>query len=140
MRGAIVFRPAVLLALGAAVGFSTGCVRRTLRITSEPTNALVLLNDQEVGRTDVSTDFLWYGDYDVVIRKDGWQTLQTGWTLKPPWYQVPPFDFIFEVLWPGRLHDVRERHFVLQPQELPTSEEVIQRAVETRDAALSPGG
>ncbi len=117
-----------------------GCVRRTMRITSEPPNALVFLNDQEVGRTEVATDFLWYGDYDVVLRKEGYETLKTNWEVKPPWYQVPPLDFFFEVCWPGRLHDVQARHFVLDAQKLPTSEQAIDRAIETRDAALAPGG
>ena len=44
-------------------GFSaTACVRRTMIITTEPPQALVFLNDQEVGRSEVTTDFLWYGD------------------------------------------------------------------------------
>ena len=116
-----------------------GCVRRTIRITTEPPNALVFLNDQEIGRSEVSTDFLWYGDYDVIIRKEGHETLHTNWEIKPPWYQIIPLDFFAEVLWPGQIHDVRERHFVLQPQELPTTEELIERAEETRSRALNQG-
>ena len=84
----------------------------------------------------MTTDFLWYGDYDVVIRKEGYETLQTHWQIKPPWYQVLPLDFFAEVLWPGHLHDVHSRHFVLKSQELPTSEEVIERAMETHEQAL----
>lgn len=114
----------------------TGCVRRTLTITTEPPQARVFLNDQEIGRSEVSTDFLWYGDYDVVIRKEGYQTLQTNWTVTPPWYQWIPFDFFTEVLWPGWIHDQHARHFVLEPATTPTEEEVIERAEELRDAAL----
>ena len=110
-----------------------------MRITSEPPGALVFLNDQEIGRTEVTTDFLWYGDYDVVIRQEGYTTLKTHWNVKPPWYQIPPLDFFAEVLWPGHLHDTHSAHFVLEPQELPTAEELIGRAMETRDAALHPG-
>ena len=128
-------RAIVLLTVGAVV-CSTGCVRRTITITTEPPNARVFLNDQEVGRSAVSTDFLWYGDYDVTIRKEGYETLQTNWTLKPPWYEYIPLDFFAEVLWPGQLHDVRSRHFVLETGKTPTQEEVISRAVETRDRAL----
>lgn len=115
------------------------CVRRTLTITTEPPNALVFLNDQEIGRSEVTTDFLWYGDYDLVIRQEGYETLSTSWDVKPPWHQIPPLDFFLEVLWPGRIHDARSRHFVLQTQELPSSEIVIERASDTRDAALHPG-
>jgi hypothetical protein len=127
-----------MLMLGAAIFIVTApaCVRRTITITTEPPNALVFLNDQEIGRSKVSTDFLWYGDYDVVIRKEGYETLQTGWEVKAPWYQVVPVDFFAEVLWPGQLHDVHSRHFVLDPQVLPTSQELVERALQTRQQAL----
>jgi len=115
-----------------------GCVRRTITITTEPPAALVYLNDQEIGRSAVTTDFLWYGDYDVIIRKEGYKTLKTNWDIKPPWYQVIPIDFVAEVLWPGYLHDEHARHFTLEPAELPTQEELIERALETRKRALDP--
>jgi len=131
-------------ALGLALSLtllagSAACVRRTIKITTEPPNARVFLNDQEVGRSEVTTDFLWYGDYDVTIRKEGFTTLQTNWEIKPPWYEWIPFDFFAEVLWPGQLHDQHEQHFVLQPAESPTQEELLQRATEMRDQALGTG-
>ena len=112
------------------------CVRRTIKITTEPPNARVFLNDQEIGRSEVTTDFLWYGDYDVTIRKDGYETLHTNWTIKAPWYQWVPFDFFSEVLWPGQLHDTHARHFALEPAKTPSQEELVDRAVETRERAL----
>ena len=130
--------PALLVvALALAVGL-TGCVRRTLRITTEPPNALVFLNDQEIGRSAVSTDFIWYGDYDLIIRKEGYKTLKTHWEVKPPWYQIMPIDFFAEVLWPGQIHDIHTRHLVLEPAEAPAREELIERAMETQRQALSP--
>jgi len=115
---------------------SAGCVRRTISITTEPPNARVFLNDQEVGRSPATTDFLWYGDYGVPIRKEGYETLETNWVIKPPWYQQFPLDFFSEVLWPGQLHDNHSQHFVLETAKIPTQEELIGRAVETRDRAL----
>ena len=115
---------------------SVGCVRRTISITTEPSNALVFLNDEEIGRSEVATDFLFYGDYDVIIRKEGYETLKTHWEIRPPWYQLVPFDFFAEVLWPGHLHDAHSRHFVLEEQELPTPEELLERAGEVRKHAL----
>ena len=113
-----------------------GCVRRTMTITTEPPGAMVFLNDQEIGRSEVTTDFLWYGDYGVTLRKKGYETLKTHWEVKPPWYQYMPIDFFAEVLWPGHIHDTRDAHFVLQPKQLPTSEELVSRAAETRERAL----
>ena len=125
-----------IVLLIAGVVCSSACVRRTISITTEPPNARVFLNDQEVGRSTVTTDFLWYGDYGVTIRKEGYETLQTNWTIQPPWYQHIPLDFFTEVLWPGHLHDTHSRHFVLEPAKVPTQEELLGRAAETRDRAL----
>jgi hypothetical protein len=128
---------AAVLAVAIMICVSVlGCVRRTMTITTDPPQARVFLNDQEIGRSEVSTDFLWYGDYDVVIRKEGYQTLQTNWTIEPPWYQWIPFDFFAEVLWPGWVHDLRTQHFALTPATAPTEEEVIERAEGVRQDAL----
>ena len=115
---------------------SAGCVRRTLTITTEPQGATVFLNDEEIGPTPVSRDFTWYGDYDVIIRKDGFKTLQTHLDLKAPWYQYPPIDFFVEVLWPEEIHDERFASYTLQPAEPIDVETVITRAKELRARAL----
>lgn len=128
-------RVRIMVMMLVVVAVSGGCVRRTMKITTEPPNALVFLNDQEVGRSEVSVDFLWYGDYDVVVRKEGYETLKTHWEVKAPWYQEIPFDFFAEVLWPGNIHDVREKHFVLEAQTLPTPEELTERATGLRTEA-----
>lgn len=126
------------LFLVLTLSLSSGCVRRTIRISTEPSQALVYLNDQEIGRSEVSTEFVWYGDYDVVVRKEGYETLKTNWKITPPWYQWMPLDFFFEVLWPGEIHDVRTNHFVLTETTSPDAEELIQRAEGTREQALNP--
>lgn len=118
---------------------NSACIRRTITITTEPPNARVYLNDQEIGRSQVSTDFLWYGDYDVVIRKEGYKTVETHWQIDAPWYQIVPLDFFVEVLWPWEVHDRRSRHFDLEAQEIPTAEEVVDRAEETREKAYQAG-
>jgi PEGA domain len=129
--------PRAIIVMVTVLGLLTpACVRRTINITTEPPNARVFLNDQEVGRSAVTTDFLWYGDYGVTIRKEGFETLETNWVIKPPWYQRIPLDFFTEVLWPGQLHDTHSRHFILEPAKIPTQEELIGRAGETRDRAL----
>jgi len=127
-----------VVAVVSVLACAGGCVRRTLRITTEPTNALVFLNDQEVGRSELTTDFLWYGDYDVVIRKEGYETLTTHWDVKPPWYQRMPIDFVAEVLWPAWIHDVHTEHFILQAAEPANPQELIERALSTRAEALNP--
>ncbi len=122
-----------------AAASASGCVRRTITISTDPPHALVYLNDREVGRSTVSTDFLWYGDYDVIIRKEGYKTLKTHWKVDPPWYQWMPIDFFAEVLWPGRIHDHRHRHFVLEPAEYPSREELLQHAEDMRNRTFDAG-
>ena len=114
-----------------------GCVRRTLTIRTEPAGALVCLNDEEVGRSPVTTDFLWYGDYDIIIRRDGCRTLHTHAEIAAPWYQVPPIDFFAEVFYPGKIHDARFLHYTLGPEQPPGREELIERAEAIRRDAFS---
>ncbi|MFH0982560.1 MAG: PEGA domain-containing protein, partial [Planctomycetota bacterium] len=109
----------------------------TLTIQTAPDGALVYLNDEEVGRSPVSTDFLWYGDYDIVIRKEGHQPLLTHERLRPPWYEVPPIDFFAEVLYPGKIHDQRFLSYTLEPEQLPGREELLERAEDLRRTTLS---
>jgi len=125
--------------LNSALLAPTGCVRRTMTIKTDPPNARVFLNDQEIGRSEVSTDFLWYGDYDVVIRKEGYETLKTHWQIDPPWYEHVPLDFFAEVLWPGQIHDQHKTHFSLHESQTPPVEEVVKRAEELREKVTEPG-
>src|SRR4051812_4161464 len=63
-----------------------GCVERELVVESAPDGALVYMNDQEVGRTPIRRDFQWYGTYDVVVRKEGYETLRAQTpVIAPPW-------------------------------------------------------
>ncbi|MGD1277625.1 MAG: PEGA domain-containing protein [Tepidisphaeraceae bacterium] len=91
-----------------------GCIERTLSVQSSPPGALVYLNDQEVGRTPVQRDFLWYGTYDVTLRKDGYESLKTRATLFPPIYQWLGLDLIAEIL-PISFKDHQTRVYTLRP-------------------------
>ncbi len=130
------FLAARLVAISGALAVilpAVGCVRRTLTIETEPQGALVHLNDVEVGVSPVSTDFVWYGDYDVVVRKEGYQTRHTHWDVKPPWYQIPPIDFFADVLYPGRIHDQRRLELKLEPWSEPEQDQLLGRAREMRE-------
>lgn len=130
------------VSLVAVLGLTVqaGCVRRTLTIETDPQGAIVTLNDEEIGPTPVSRDFLWYGDYDVVLRKKGYATVHDHVVLYAPWYQVPPFDFIADVLWPGLIHDQRHASFKLEPWDPPSHDEVVERAMDLREKVLTAQG
>lgn len=122
----------LLLVLSVSTCLLSGCVRRTVKINTDPQGALLWLNDREIGRSPASMDFTWYGDYSLVARKDGFETLDTHFRVKRPWYQAPGIDFFAEVLYPKKLHDVHERSFTLTPATQPTDEELMDRSEEFR--------
>ena len=104
-----------------------GCVERQLTINTEPQDAMIVLNDEEIGTSPVTVSFEWYGDYNVRVSKEGFETLKTHRELKGPWYDGFPFDF-FAMLNPERKVDSYEWTFELAPQQEPDREELIQRA------------
>lgn len=125
-----------LLTTLTGLAMLTGCVRRTMTITTDPQDARVFLNDEPLGSSPVSVDFTWYGDYDVVIRKEGYETLQTHHRLSPPWYQIPPIDFFAEALLPVTLHDERQISFTLEPAQPIDTAELLDDAEAFRDRTL----
>jgi hypothetical protein len=109
-----------------------GCVRRSMHIDSNPPGALVYLNDREVGRTPLQHDFVWYGTYDVQVRREGYETLSTRQPVIAPWWQWPPFDLLAE-LFP--LKDERRYTYKLNERGDPAIdfEAILQRADSLRD-------
>lgn len=135
------FQSNLLLVLVVALLFlPAGCVERTVRINTEPRGATVFLNDQEVGQSPVRVPFTWYGDYDIIIRKKGYKTLQTNQKLKAPWYQLPFIDLVTECFIPFTIHDDREiGPFTLEPFVAPEKDGLLQRSNEMREMALTEG-
>jgi len=119
---------ATMALAAAALG---GCVEREMKITSEPAGALVYVSDREVGRTPVALPFTWYGDYDVLIRMDGYKTLRANADITPPWYEVPPLDLLSHMA-PWTYHDRRFLHYKLEKQEQLTDEQLIKQAEEMK--------
>jgi hypothetical protein len=107
---------------------SLGCVRRRLTVRSNPPGAVVYVDDQRVGHTPVSTEFTYYGTRKIRLVKDGYETVSTLQTLDPPWYEIPPVDFVSENLIGRELRDERVLDFQLQPQRLVSTQELLTRA------------
>lgn len=105
------FLPALLpLALAGA-----GCLRPTLKVTSEPTGAMVLMNGETMGATPVEIPFIWYWWYEIELRREGYERLRARELLNAPPYFYIPFDLLFEIL-PVTIHDRRYRHYFLEPE------------------------
>ena len=116
-----------------AAGLSVGCVERYITVKSRPAGAVVWLNGEEVGTTPVTTGFTWYGVYEVVLRKEGYQAVRTVHQTARPIYQWPVLDLFFEGLWPGTLVDRHEWQFQLQEFGPVDPNGLIERATELRE-------
>jgi hypothetical protein len=127
----------VALAL-AALGLG-GCVERRYVIESDPPGALVLVNGQPLGTTPVDGYFVYYGDYNFTLIKDGYQTQQVRQRIASPWYEVPPVDFVTENLYPVKVEDVRRFHYCLEPLVQVRTDELLRQADALRDRGKSVG-
>ncbi len=132
----------------ALVGFAAvvvvaamaGCVERNAKVRTNPPGALVIVNDEEVGVSPVKFNFLWYGDYDIMIRKPGFETINTNYRIPAPWWQYPPFDIVAETLIPSTIRDEHELPtYTLTPVAKPATDELVDRAEELRQRAYYEG-
>ncbi len=119
-----VFPASLLLFVGTALIVAPGCVHRRLTVNSNPPGARVLLDGDEVGETPTSVDFTHYGTREVVLQKDGYETLKTLQKVPPPWYQIFPIEFFADNLLPFQVTNRHEFNYQLQPSStiVPTQE------------------
>jgi hypothetical protein len=117
----------------AASCLVSGCVERRLTINTIPQGALVTLNDEEIGEAPVTVPFQWYGDYNVRISREGYETLQIHRKLKGPWYDYFPFDFFAQVANPTRIIDAYEWTFELTPKQYPARDELIRKSQDLKE-------
>ena len=134
----------VLLGMaGVSAGLAlVGCVERTITIASDPSGALVSLNDVPVGRTGknapLKVPFTWYGTYDVRLtleRNEGTADkpvmkryfLHTSQAVKAPPWQWMGIDLFADAA-PFEIRDDQLWTFILQPVVDPTDEDLLKRA------------
>ncbi len=117
--------------------FTLGCVKRNILITTEPSGALVWVNDREVGKTPIEIDFLYYGEYDVRIEKSGKEPIMTAKYPQRPFWDVPVIDFVAEVS-PFTFESNTTWHFNLETRN-DDADLLIHRAKEIREMAAGNG-
>lgn len=93
---------------------TAGCVRRQLTIRSEPPGATIMVNDEIVGVTPHSYDFLWYGWHRISLAKDGYERLDDRVNIASPPVLWIPFDLAMELL-PMTFRDDRQFAYQLAP-------------------------
>lgn len=126
-------RTAALASLAlCTLTMNSGCVRRVLSITSDPTGASVWLNDREIGRTPCEAEFTYYGTYDVRLALDGYEPLDTSAeAVAPAWDYLGP-DLVSEAI-PAKLVSTNAWHFTLTPASNDPAS-LLERAKAMRDA------
>jgi hypothetical protein len=123
-----------LLAL-ASLASGGGCVKRRMTIRSNPPGARVLIDDQEIGVTPVSSSFTYYATRKIQLIKDGFEPLTVLSPFPAPWYEIPPFDLVSENFAGREIRDERAVEFQLVPQQLVPEEVLLGRAEALRGQA-----
>jgi len=135
MRRAILLVAAIL-----TVPFLSGCVDRFLTIHSDPPGAAVYLDGEKIGTTPCEVTYVWYGTRDLILDLRGYTLVRQQVTLSAPWWQIPPLDFMTDIVIPITIHDRTVVSYYLEPA--PVSQEavdaVMQRADELRKKAALP--
>jgi hypothetical protein len=137
-----------LLILVAIIFAFSGCVSRLLTVKTEPSNALVYIDDELIGESPVTMPFTYYGTRKIMIeRKDEDGVLTHERTIafekiKAPIYEVFPLDFFSELVWPFKLKDdqVLSLNLVaLEPLSIKEQQEkVLKNAEELRQRVNVP--
>jgi hypothetical protein len=126
-----------------ALALLAGCAHRAVFVESQPTGALVYINGTEAGRTPLKYDFDFHGDFDVVLRLDGYETLKTHQQIKTPVYDYPPLDLFAELFgvkeeyhWSFTLPPVTEQ--AVDPQQLIGRGEELQAELRSGQYTRAP--
>lgn len=99
-----------LILVVAVLAFS-GCVTRSITVKTNPSNALVYIDNKLIGESPVSMPFTFYGTRKIMIeRKDEDGVLTHERTIefekiKAPVYEIFPLDFFSEIVWPFKIKD-----------------------------------
>lgn len=131
-----------------AVFLLFGCVTRTITVRTNPSNALVYIDDKLVGESPVTIPFTYYGTRKITIEKrdaDG-KLIRKRETvfekIKPPIYQIFPLDFVSEFALPFNMKDDHILNYDLVELEPLSRKEmqkkVLDNAEELRQKLYSP--
>lgn len=77
---------------------------------------MVYVDRQYIGLSPVSTSYTYYGTRNFEIVRDGYRTEKFLRKFNPPWYAIPPLDFVTETLWPYETRDERIIDVQLSPE------------------------
>src|SRR5205085_6468475 len=78
---------------------------------------------------------IYYGTRKITVMKDGYRTETVFQKIPPPWYEIPPLDFLVENFYPLEQRDERVVDVQLVPEELMPQQKLLDRAQALRDTA-----
>ena len=107
-----------------------------MTIRTEPPGALVKLNGKRLGFSPVSTDFTFYGTYEIELIKDGYESQTILQKVAPPWYQRFPIDFVSDNFSPFHITNRHEFSWKLKKKEIVPTDNLLNRADQLRSDAL----
>jgi len=102
-----------------------GCIRKRMTIRSTPPGAMAYVDKQPIGLTPVSTNYTYYGTRNFELVRDGYRTERFQRRFNPPWYAIPPLDFVSETLWPFEKRDERILDVQLTPEPVVSNDALI---------------
>jgi len=128
-------RFAVLVLVLSGVASLSGCVERRYTIRTDPPGALAIVNGEEIGPTPVSRSFTYYGDRDINLILDGYQTQRIIQPIKAPWWDNLATEFFTENLIPFTFRDEREYTYRLAPAVPADKNQLLNNAESLRAQA-----
>lgn len=126
--------PAALLLL-VGVSLLAGCVERRYTIRSDPPGATVIVNGEEIGPAPASKSFVYYGEREITLMLDGYETKTVIQPIKAPWWDNYVTEFFTENVIPVTMRDEHEYKFQLTPAQSPPQGELRDRAEGLRNEA-----
>lgn len=114
---------------------SGGCVERRYTIRTNPPGALAYVNGEEIGTTPVSRSFTYYGDREITLVQDGFETQRVVTPVKAPWWDNLFTEFFSENLIPWTIRDERDMTFQMVPNQALADDRLKDRASELRQAS-----
>jgi hypothetical protein len=129
-----------LLVATAAISLiaTAGCVERRYTIRTNPPNAQVWVNGEELGPAPQSRSFNYYGPREIVLIADNHQTQRILQPVDAPWYDNLFTEFFTENLLPFTIRDEREFYYEMAPATNPPTGDLVQRAENLRSQAQQP--
>lgn len=123
----------VLLLTGIAL--SCGCVERRYTVRTDPPGAQVIVNGESIGPSPASKNFYYYGDREVTLVLNGYETKTLTQPIPAPWWDNYLTEFFTENLIPWVMRDEQEFTYKLDPARRPSEREVHDRAEALRGDA-----